>query len=193
MFRKCALILLLSLLTMPAIAKNSDHHKKIILQFNTMFGVDAPYLSTPPPDATPPGNGPLATDPLVRGVLGDYTRWAIDHVNGKLFSDGTLIINVKGLVFFENGNPTNDETDFRALVSCQLTPDIPPDPSVPGDTGKPATFSNLITDPPSPVHTPITKGNANINAKVKLPTPCVAPVVMILSGDGSVWFAVTGN
>lgn len=188
MFRKCLIILMLSLVTVSAFAKNESHSKKIILQFNTMFGVDAPFLSS----------NPTATnDPLLRGVLGDYQPWAIKHANGKLFSDGTLIINIKGLTFIDPSTnlPTNDETHFRALVSCQLTADIP-DPNNPNVILTPATFSNVITDPPTPVETPIDKGNANIKAKVALPTPCVAPVVMILNGDhseGDVWFAITGN
>jgi len=190
MFIKYSLILILSILAMPALAASSakaeDHHKgaKIILHFKSMFGVDAPFLSTPPPDANPPGNGPLDSDPKVRDVLGDYQSWKIaKSVDGKLFSDGKLIINIKGLIF-GNGSP-NDEDHFRVLVSCQTAPD--------STTNTP--FSNVITDP-FPVHKPIGKGNANIKVQLEnFPSPCLAPAVMILNGDsaeGDVWFAVTG-
>jgi hypothetical protein len=35
-------------------------------------------------------------------------------------------------------------------------------------------------------------GNSFINAKVELPNPCVAPIIMVLSGSENKWFAVTG-
>jgi len=183
MFRICKLILILSMLVMPVFAVNAEgfsHNNKppkTIIHFNTMFGVDKPFLSSNPSQPS---------DPTVRGVLGDYQPWKINRsVNGQLFADGRLIINIKGLIFGD-GSP-NDEDHFRALVSCQLTPDVP--------GGKAATFSKFITNP-FPVHNPIGEGNANINAKIPLPSPCVAPVVMILNGDpaeGDVWFAITGN
>jgi hypothetical protein len=182
MFRICKFILILSMLVMPVFAVNAEdfsHNNppKTIIHFNTMFGVDKPFLSSNPSQPS---------DPTVRGVLGDYQSWKISRsVNGQLFADGRLIINIKGLIFGD-GSP-NDEDHFRALVSCQLTPDVP--------GGEAATFSNLITDP-FPVHNPIGEGNANIDAKIPLPSPCVAPVVMILNGDpaeGDVWFAITGN
>lgn len=194
MFKPYALILMLSLVTAPAFAKHDSHEKKIILHFETMAGVDAPFLSTPPPD---PCSGtqcnPLPTDPRLRNFPGDYESWKINKVNGKLFSDGTLIINIKGLIF-GNGNP-NDEDSFRAFVSCQLTPDLPNAPATYTD---PLNEPGLLTDPfptGGPHNDPklIAKGNANIKAKVDLPSPCIAPAVLILSGDGVVWFAVTGN
>jgi hypothetical protein len=35
-------------------------------------------------------------------------------------------------------------------------------------------------------------GNADINAKLDLPTSAVAPIVFIIGGDEEKWFAVTG-
>ena len=35
-------------------------------------------------------------------------------------------------------------------------------------------------------------GNAEIDAKVALPSPCFAPIVFVTSGGGN-WFAVTGR
>jgi hypothetical protein len=184
MFRMPSLILILSIFAMPAFAGNStkssdnDHEAKIILQFHTMFGVNDPFLSH---------ETPLPNDPTLRGILGDYQSWKIKKsVNGMLLSDGDLFVNIKGLIF---GNGTdNDEENFRALVSCQLTPDVP--------GGASATFATFKTGPFSVSH-PIGKGNANINAHIpNFPNSCIAPVVMILNGDeteGDVWFAVTGN
>jgi len=36
------------------------------------------------------------------------------------------------------------------------------------------------------------RGNALINARVMLPSPCIAPIVFIAPGDENYWFAVTG-
>jgi hypothetical protein len=35
-------------------------------------------------------------------------------------------------------------------------------------------------------------GNSDINAKVELPNPCVAPIVFVLAGEENKSFAVTG-
>ena len=188
MFRIYKFILILSMLVIPAFsasahAKESpespagEKSEKTILHFKTMFGVDGVFLSS---------NPTVPKDPTVRGVLGDYQSWKINKsVNGALYADGRLVINIKGLIFGD-GSP-NDEDHFRALVSCQITPDVP--------GGASATFFTFKTNP-FPVHHPISKGNANIDAQIPLPSPCVAPVVMILNGnpaDGDVWFAITGN
>lgn len=198
-----ALILMLSLSTASVFAANSSQPNKLMLQFNTMAGVDAPFLSTPPPDnCVGAACDPLPTDPRLRNIPGDYESWKVKTVNGKLFTDGTLIVNIKGLIF-GNGDP-NDEDHFRAFVSCQLTPDIPPDPNTPNGTGTPATYTDPVHNPdlltaPVPTGGPkndpkrIAKGNANIKAKVNLPSICIAPAVMIMNGEGTVWFAVTGK
>ena len=35
-------------------------------------------------------------------------------------------------------------------------------------------------------------GNSFIHAKVALPNPCVAPIVMVLAGSEEKWFSLTG-
>jgi len=146
------------------------HHPKpqvrhTILAFDTMYGVSGPFVG----DANP-----------VRGVPGDESPWGVDRAFGTLDSDGNLVIVVRGLVFTDNPDPTligkNDETQFRGLVSC-LTED-----------GNTVTESNVIT-PGSPA-TPT--GDSVIHAKVALPNPCVAPIVMVLAGSEDKWFAMTG-
>jgi hypothetical protein len=37
-----------------------------------------------------------------------------------------------------------------------------------------------------------TTGNSDIKAKVEFPSPCVAPIIFILSGSEFKWFSVTG-
>jgi hypothetical protein len=141
---------------------------KPLLIFKEMYGVNGPFLGA--------ANA-------VRGVAGDELPWITKKANGKLDSNGHLVINVKGLVFpDEPGVPEelrgiNDEEEFRALVSC-LTVD-----------GDDVVEENVISDGfPATV-----TGNAKINARLTLPTPCVAPIVMILGGDEDFWFAMTGN
>jgi len=136
-----------------------------ILAFETMYGVDGPFVG----DANP-----------VRGVAGDESPWGIDHVFGTLDTDGNLVIVVRGLVFTDNPDPSligkNDEAQFRGLVSC-LTED-----------GNAVKESNVMTEgfPATPT------GDSVIHAKVALPNPCVAPIVMVLAGSEVKWFAMTG-
>lgn len=151
------------MLAMPSFAANKPQK---ILQFTSMFAVDGAFL-------TPQGD----KVPNIRGIVGDYQAWKINKfIRGRLFSDGRLIIEVRGLVF---PNAPNDEDHFRALVSC-LT----------NSNGQIVT-QNAIT-PPFPTGP---EGNANINAHLQIPSPCVAPIVMILNGDpaeGDAWFAISG-
>ena len=151
---------------LPAFAGHSHDSQGVFLTFENMYAVDGPFI-------TPEG----FADPNIRGVPGDYQAWKINKfIKGRLFNNGRLVIQVRGLVF---PNAPNDEDNFRALVSC-LTED-----------GDQIATVNVTTAgfPTGPA------GNAVINAKLQLPNPCVAPIVMILNGDpaeGDVWFAVTG-
>ena len=141
------------------------HVRHTILAFDTMYGVDGPFVG----DANP-----------VRGVPGDESPWGVDRAFGTLDSDGNLVIVVRGLVFTDNPDPTligkNDEDRFRGLVSC-LTED--------GDAVKEANVPTAGF-PATP------DGDSVIHAKVALPNPCVAPIVMVLAGSEDKWFAMTG-
>lgn len=118
-------------------------------------------------------DGPFVGSTVIRGVEGDEAPWILKSAHGSLTSDGHLIISVKGLIF-KDGTP-NDETQFRGLVSC-LSED---DPNTPVNV----PTAGFPTNP---------KGNAEINAKLTLPNPCVAPVIFILAGSEDKWFAVSG-
>ena len=70
---------------------------------------------------------------------------------------------------------------FKGLVSCLTDDAIPVVVNTP--TGEfPAT-----TGPAS-----AGGGNADIEADLDLPNPCIAPIVFVTSGGGS-WFAATGG
>jgi hypothetical protein len=148
------------------------HHKppSLVLAFKTMYGVDGPFIG----EANP-----------IRGVVGDEAPWEIARsAKGVLFSDGHLVISVKGLVFKDDPSVPpelrgkNDEAEFRGLVSC-LTEDE--------DAGTTPTVNVVTRGFPANA-----QGDSFIDARLELPNPCVAPVVMVLAGSEDKWFSVTG-
>jgi hypothetical protein len=136
-----------------------------ILEFDTMVGV--------PPALTG------ATNPI-RGINGGGIPWTIGSARGELTVSGHLEIRVSGLVFADGPNiGTNTVTSFRAIVSCL-------DSS--GATVNVATGSFPATTGPASSG----GGNANIEADLSLPSPCLAPLVFVTS-PGLSWFASTGG
>ena len=137
-----------------------------IVEFDTMFGVDGPFVGTANP---------------VRDVPGGGLPWQIERGRGELRADGEVRVTVEGLVLLD-GAPvpealqgTNPVPAFRAIVSCLTIVN-----------GAVAT-SNVSTEPfpASP------EGDAKIKAMVALPDPCLAPIVFVTSPTGA-WFAATG-
>jgi hypothetical protein len=108
-------------------------------------------------------------------VNGGGVPWKLGSAQGRLRADGRLDIDVQGLVLVSTG--ANPSPTFRGVVSC-LSSDA---------AGAPTTV-NVPTDPVPATMT----GNAEIEAKVTLPSPCFAPIVFVTSGGGN-WFAVTGR
>jgi hypothetical protein len=148
--------------------QNPFDHTRKILTFSTMYGVDGPFVG----DANP-----------VRGVIGDELPWDVSgFIIGDLDTNGRLRILVHGLVFADDPSVppglvgTNDEPEFRGLVSC-LT-----------ENGDSIETQNVVTRGfhASP------RGDSFIHATVDLPSPCVAPIVMVLAGSEDKWFAITG-
>jgi hypothetical protein len=113
------------------------------------------------------------TNPI-RGVSGGGVPWQLESASGRLRADGRLQIEVEGLVIVASG--VNPVGTFKGIVSCQSS-----------TAGVPTTV-NVSTHPVPATMT----GNAEIDAKVALPSPCFAPIVFVTSGGGS-WFAVTGR
>jgi hypothetical protein len=81
---------------------------------------------------------------------------------------------MEGLVIVATG--VNPVATFKGIVSCQSS-----------TAGVPTTV-NVSTDPVLATMS----GNAEIDTKIALPSPCFAPIVFVTSGGGS-WFAVTGR
>jgi hypothetical protein len=133
-----------------------------VLDFDTMVGVSGPFKGT--------------TNPI-NGVNGGGLAWTIAEGRGKLRADGQLTITVRGLVFAEGPNAgRNTVAGFRGLVSCRTI----------DGTGA-AAISNVSTD----VFPANAAGDADIQAVLQLPDPCIAPIVFVTSPTGS-WFAATG-
>jgi hypothetical protein len=110
----------------------------------------------------------------IRGVPGGGVPWKLTSAEGKLRADGRLHVEVEGLVLVSTG--ANPVATFKGIVSCLSS-----------DAGVPTTV-NVSTDPVPAT----TTGDAEIDAKVPLPSPCFAPIVFVTSGGGN-WFAVTGR
>jgi hypothetical protein len=141
-----------------------------ILKFDVLTPVTGPYVGTSNPIRMVPGGG---------------LPWMITAGTGSLTRDGRLQIHVRGLVFADspavpaNLRGINTIADFEAIVSCQSI------------TGGMATVTNVATGP----FPASTRGNADIRARVKLPEPCIAPIVFVASGVAptGAWFAATGS
>jgi hypothetical protein len=100
-------------------------------------------------------------------------------VSGGLRAGGHLKIKVRGLVFAAGPNAgSNTVPSFRGLVSC-LQSD--------------GSIDNILTNSALASLGPASEGggDADIDAQVNLPQPCIAPIVFVTSPTGA-WFAATG-
>ena len=139
-----------------------------ILKFNVMTPVTGPYTGTSNPIRMVPGGG---------------LPWMITAGTGTLKRDGRLQIHVRGLVLADDPavpaglRGINPVPDFEAIVSCQTI------------SGSMATVTNVATGQfPASM-----SGNADIKARVKLPEPCIAPIVFVFGAPNVGWFAATGG
>ena len=139
-----------------------------ILKFDVMAPVTGPYVGTGNPIRTVPGGG---------------LPWIITSGNGSLTRDGKVLIHVRGLVLADqapvppNLQGTNPIPDFNVIVSCQTI-----------GAGDTATITNVSTG----LFPASTAGNSDINARVKLPQPCIVPIVFV-GNPAFGWFAATGS
>jgi hypothetical protein len=154
----------------PVLAANSSASADpgTIFKFSVMTPVTGPYTGTGNP---------------IRGVPGGGLPWMITSGNGSLTRDGHVLIHVRGLVLADQApvppslQGINPIHDFTAIVSCQTI------------TGGTATVANVSTGP----FPASSAGNADINARVNLPEPCIAPIVFVFGAPDVGWFAATGS
>jgi hypothetical protein len=103
------------------------------------------------------------------GVAGGGVAWVIDEGSATITAGGRLHVEVQGLVLATTH--VNPIATGRAIVACGGVAVASTD-AVP--------FSSA--------------GDAEVDATVSLPSPCLAPAVFFagVTGAGDRWFAVTG-
>lgn len=138
------------------------------IEFDTLVGVDEPFLSNANP---------------LRGVDGGGLPWVLERAHGRVRDDGELELDVRGLVIPERaGFGFNPVPFFRVVVSCLSV-----------DTAGLVQVVNVSTTNGAevmlgdPQH-----GDARFKTHLDLPSPCVAPILFVTSPGGA-WFAATGQ
>jgi hypothetical protein len=159
--------------TVPAVVGGRTTN---MLDFERMASVPTAYTGTKAP---------------IRGLNGGGLPWVIGSAKGEVGVDGSLELKFSGLVLDPNdpatinaGNAgTNPVASMRAIVSCQSV-----------DTAGAANVVNVQT-----ATFPVTTGTlasgagtGRVEARLSLPTPCIAPIVFITTPGGA-WFAATGR
>lgn len=106
------------------------------------------------------------------GATGGGLPWRIEDGRAKLWSNGHLVVQVEGLVLDAGASAgKNPVPTGRALVACD---------------GTVVAMSDAVPFSPT--------GDAEVDAWVALPSPCLAPAVFFAGNTaaGARWFAVTG-
>ncbi|MGA8980116.1 MAG: hypothetical protein WB473_13495 [Pedococcus sp.] len=112
--------------------------------------------------------GSMTDDPVLFGVSPGGKPWVIDEGKVRLWRDGSLRVEVEGLVIPGVGNPV---PQLSASVVC----------------------GGAVVDRTSPVAFD-TMGDARIRAKVMLPDRCLAPVVLLNPNDAAAaYIGVSGG
>jgi hypothetical protein len=151
----------------PADARSP--HPRTVLSFDTMFANVAPFIGAPG---------------AIRGVNAAPLPWKIGDSHGTLSSNGQLDIDVDRLTLANDPSVpaalrgTNPLPFFAAIVSCLSS-------SNGAEVTANVTTANFAASMP--------QGNASIRQKLTLPSPCVAPIVLVTSPNGGFWFATTGQ
>lgn len=110
----------------------------------------------------------------IRDIQGGGLPWSIERGEARLAEDGTLKVEVEGLVLAAGPLAgTNPIAQFIATLSCL---------SADGAT------SNVSTQPVPATST----GDAEIEEVLTLPETCLAPVVFVQGFPNRRWFAVSG-
>ena len=107
---------------------------------------------------------------VLHGITGGGVPWKIDEGRAKLFTDGRLQVEVRGLVVASSG--VNPVATGRAIVTCSSV-----------------AVASSGAVPISPT------GDAHVDTTINLPATCLAPAVFFagVTGNGDRWFAVTGS
>ncbi len=156
--------------TVPGTASPEDPSPVMVLMFDTMA----------------PVTGELANSAnAVRGIPGSGLPWVLGAGCGSLSRDGHLLVRIRGLVLASQPSVpaslrgSNPFPAYRVVVSCLSV----------GAAGtvKIATISTGDFAASS-------SGDSTIDARVSLPRPCIAPIVLVTGPHGAgQWLAITGG
>ncbi len=154
----------------PSAAGRAESGACLILTFDTMI---------------PVGNPEAIPGYAIRGVSGGGLPWLIEAGTGSLSRDGHLRVRIRGLVLAGHSSVpvslrgVNPFPAFRLVVSgLRVGPDGV------------ASIANVSTGDfeASP------GGDCDIDARVALPRPCLAPIVLVTGPNGAeTWLAATGS
>ncbi|MEO5983016.1 MAG: hypothetical protein ABIQ13_11935 [Pedococcus sp.] len=112
--------------------------------------------------------GSLVTDPMLFGVKAGGAPWVIDEGEARLSRDGSVRVEVEGLVIPGRGNPV---PQLSASVACG---------GAVVATTAPVAFDAM--------------GDAKIRARVMLPDRCLAPAILLNpNGNAAVYIGVSGG
>jgi hypothetical protein len=154
----------------PGGASCGDPGRDLIMRFDTLTPAAVPY----PHSAN-----------AVRGITCARLPWVLGTGSGSLSRDGHLLVRVRGLVLA--GHPsvpvslrrTNPFPAFGAVVSCLS---IGPDGTAATANASTGEFEASSS------------GNCDIDARVSLPQPGSAPIVLVTGPAGAeFWLAVAGR
>lgn len=113
---------------------------------------------------------------VVRDIPGGGVPWTISRGEARLTEDGTLTVEVEGLVLAAGPSAgTNPVPFFKATLSC-LNAD--------------GTVNNTSTQPAPATST----GDSRVEEQLALPEVCLAPIVLVraATATNTRWFAVSG-
>jgi hypothetical protein len=148
-----------------AVGTSASAHDSGKIKSDSMIGVPVALTGTP-------GN--------IRGINGAGLPWTIGDSDVSLKANGKVSVAFDDLVFAAGPNAgKNTLASMRVVVSCLdganqvanvMTPTFPVSVANGADPG----------------------GDGAIETTVALPSPCLAPVVLITNAAGTGWFAVDG-
>ncbi|HET7830270.1 MAG TPA: hypothetical protein VFL03_11980 [Candidatus Limnocylindrales bacterium] len=119
----------------------------------------------------------------IGAINGAGQPWVIGTAKAVLGVDGSLDLKFTGLLFAADAAPglpgTNTVGSMKGAVSC-LTP----------AGTRTAVFTSAF---PVTTGSGAGAGNGHVTETLTLPSPCIAPIVLITNGTGAAWFAADGD
>jgi len=136
------------------------------------LAADGALADDPPSPALTTSIAPsVPSDPVLHGVTAGGAPWVIRQSAFQLLGNGQVVVVIRGLVIPELGTP-GPVTSVEASLYCG-------NETMPAATTASAPLSE--------------KGNAVIVSRVKLPSTCLTPAVLINPNEiGSIYIATSG-